>query len=338
VASAPGRITTADGHGTLGTAGEERLAALVEHLTARDPAAALADLDAAVAAGIDPALLIEQLFGYLRDCMAAAVGCPSQSFLYTSPALAGQVETAGKQLGLDGILARMQILDQTLSRMRYRTQGRILAELALVRIGHLEDFADLSDLIAQLQSGAAPAKKKHEPPLTQPSAVASEKETPPHCNGGALETGDSISVEQDRPEDAEPIRPENAVEIWNRALGRLSGMAVDQARHFDSVVLAAPDRLGIRFKPSYALLKTACQRPEQVARFEQALAETTGQRVRVEFALTDETESPAEIAPPARVVSPHQRLLEAAQHPLVHRACELFGAQPVRIDDSQSRE
>ena len=47
---------------------------------------------------------------------------------------------AGKRLGLDTLLAIMQILDQTLSRMRYSTQGRILAELALVRIGQLEDL------------------------------------------------------------------------------------------------------------------------------------------------------------------------------------------------------
>ena len=51
---------------------------------------------------------------------------------------------AGKQLGLDTLLAIMQILDQTLSRMRYSTQGRILAELALVRICHLEDLDELS--------------------------------------------------------------------------------------------------------------------------------------------------------------------------------------------------
>ena len=59
---------------------------------------------------------------------------------------------AGKRLGLDTLLAVMQILDQTLSRMRYSTQGRILAELALVRISHLEDLDDLSEVIAQLQS------------------------------------------------------------------------------------------------------------------------------------------------------------------------------------------
>ncbi len=60
---------------------------------------------------------------------------------------------AGKKLGLQTILAVMQILDQTLSRMRYSTQGRILAELALVRICHLEDLDELPALIAELRGG-----------------------------------------------------------------------------------------------------------------------------------------------------------------------------------------
>ena len=63
----------------------------------------------------------------------------ADAFLYTSAAGAEQVAEAGKRLGLETVLAAMQILDQTLSRMRYSTQGRILAELALVRICQLED-------------------------------------------------------------------------------------------------------------------------------------------------------------------------------------------------------
>ena len=116
-------------------------------------------------------------------------------------------------------------------------------------------------------------------------------------------------------------------------------MAVDQARHFDLGGIPRPNRLVIRFKSGYAVCKSACERPEQVARFEQALAEVTGQRIRVEFALAaDEPGQREPSAAPARAVSPHQRLLEAVQHPLVHRAGELFGAQPVRVDDPPPRE
>jgi DNA polymerase-3 subunit gamma/tau len=114
----------------------------------------------------------------------------------------------------------------------------------------------------------------------------------------------------------------------------MSGMVVDHARHFDSIAISAPNRLVIRFKSGYAVCKSACERPEQVARFEQALAEVTGERIRVEFALA--AEEPAEqtsAAAPARVVSPHLKLLEVVQNPFVHRANELFGAEPMRVDD-----
>ncbi len=149
------RITVADVHGMLGTAGDQRLAAMVKNLVERNAGAALGELNAAAQEGIDVAQLIEQLFGYFRDCMVAAVGCPADTFLYASTANSGDVIEAGRQLGLQTILAAMQILDQTLSRMKYSTQARILAELALVRICNLEDLEELSSLIVQLRGAGS---------------------------------------------------------------------------------------------------------------------------------------------------------------------------------------
>ena len=50
----------------------------------------------------------------------------------------------------------------------------------------------------------------------------------------------------------------------------------------------------------------------------------------VEFIVLEE--SAAEAAPAKRVVPPYQRLIEAAKNPLVRRAGELFGAQPLRVE------
>jgi len=134
LAFAPERITVADVHGMLGTAGDQRLTSLVKHLVQRNAAAALDELNTTAQEGVDVALLIEQLFGYFRDCMVAAVGCPAETFLYASTASSNDVIEAGQKFGLQTILAVMQILDQALSRLKYSTQSRILAELALVRI------------------------------------------------------------------------------------------------------------------------------------------------------------------------------------------------------------
>ena len=94
------RITVADVHGMLGTAGDQRLTAMVKNLVERNAAAALSELGAAAQEGVDVAQLIEQLFGYFRDCMVAAVGCPADTFLYASTASSGDVIEAGRRLGL----------------------------------------------------------------------------------------------------------------------------------------------------------------------------------------------------------------------------------------------
>ena len=330
LAFATGRITLDDVHGMLGTAGEERMEALVGRLAAREAAAAIAEFDAAVSEGVDVAQLIEQLLGYFRDCMVATAGCPAESFTYASPSGAKEVVEIGKRLGIQTILAVMQILDQTLSRMRFSTQGRILAELALVRICHLEDLDELPELIAVLQSGGGRlqppngtsrgtpvVKKKPESPVT-PSLATS----PTVQSGGTVE-----------------ITSENATEIWNRALSKMSGMMVEQAKEFDHVSISAPDRLVVYFKEWYTLAKSSCERPEQVARFERALAEVAGRPVRVEFKVRqDSSDDPEPDRPPAKIVSPYQRMMEVANHPMVHRAGELFGAQPIRVDDPPKQD
>ncbi len=100
-------------------------------------------MDEALTDGVDVGQLLDQLLGYFRDVMAAAVGCPPDTFLHTSPSDREGV-VAAERLGLTTVLAIMQILDQTLSRLRYSTHGRTLAELALVRIAHLEDLDNLA--------------------------------------------------------------------------------------------------------------------------------------------------------------------------------------------------
>ncbi len=95
--------------------------------------------------------------------------------LHTSPGEHGNLATAGKQLGLETILAIMQILDQTLTRLRYSTQGRTLAEMALVRIADLENLSELAEVIAELRDRAPAGGSAPAPPAarTAPSTTTS---------------------------------------------------------------------------------------------------------------------------------------------------------------------
>jgi DNA polymerase-3 subunit gamma/tau len=176
------RISAADVNSLLGTAPVERLSGLVGHLAARDAGAALAEMDGALASGVDVGQLLDQLIGYFRDVMAVAVGCGPQQMLYALPSQAEEVAAIGRQLGLPTILAMVQILDQTAARLRVSLHGRTLVEMAIVRICSLENLDDLAGLVAELRTGGAglleePAKKNIEPRprLTSPSAPVSER-------------------------------------------------------------------------------------------------------------------------------------------------------------------
>ena len=353
LAFAPERITVADVHNMLGTAGDQRLAAMVKHLVNRDAASALGELDLAAREGVDVGQLIEQLFGFFRDCMVAAVGCSADAFLYASSSSGGDVIDAGKRLGLQTILAVMQILDQTLSRLRYSTQARILAELALVRISNLEDLEELSALIVQLKTGqpaivgapvasapvrAAPPVAAKPPAVLSAAAPAKKKFEPVAVAVGAAPIATLAAESDDDDETANEagfvLESHNAAETWRRAVEKVPGLVADQAKKFSRLEVSGINRLTIHFAPENSMYKLACQRPDQVSRFERALQDVTGQAIRIDFKLQEGALPVAGVQASAKpAVSPHQRLMEAAGHPLVKRASELFGAQPTAVEE-----
>ena len=85
------QITVDDVHAMLGTAREERLSGILQPLIQRDAASALSELGQAVAEGVDPGQLAEQLVGSLRDMMVVLVGCPGELLIYHAPS---ELETA----------------------------------------------------------------------------------------------------------------------------------------------------------------------------------------------------------------------------------------------------
>jgi DNA polymerase-3 subunit gamma/tau len=148
------RLTIESVHGLLGTASSGRVTGLVQCCLNRDAAGALAELAEAMREGVEASHLIEQLLGYFRDMMAAAVGCPVDAMLHISRDEYPQLVESASAMGLENILASIQILDQAIVRMRVSTQVRPLAETALVRLCHLEKLNDLATLVQQVQSSA----------------------------------------------------------------------------------------------------------------------------------------------------------------------------------------
>jgi DNA polymerase III subunit gamma/tau len=336
LAFAPTRIAVADVNAMLGIAGGDRMARLVRHLVGGDAASSLAELDAAIQEGVDPGLLVEQLFGFYRDMMAMAAGCSGDLLLHVTPDLWQEVGETARKLGLENVLAVMQILDQTLSRLRYSTQARILAELALVHIAAMGDLAELSEAIAQLGSAAEPARAPQRPvgSVSSPAQGEPVKKKGPEVTTpqGAAAYYETTESEPPAATDLIPLVPENATRIWTQATAKVPGLVGEHAGRFYRAAIRAPNHLVVSFPEEYTFSRSLCDAPDQRARFEQALAEVTGQRLKLEFETVEEKSGPAKQSPSTRSKSVQQLRNEVAQHPMVHRAIELFGAFPERID------
>ena len=184
------RITVEDVHAMLGTADETRLASFASCMIDRNPSAALVELDQAVSAGVDPGQLAEQLLGYLRDMMAVSIGGPADLMRTANPNSFDQLRDAGKSWGTMTLLSAMQLLDETIVRMKHSVQSRILLEVALVQICSLVDLQALADVVKRLSQNQVPATGAR--PATRPGqSLSPPASSSPALNSSQPPTGNS---------------------------------------------------------------------------------------------------------------------------------------------------
>ncbi|RIK87967.1 MAG: DNA polymerase III subunit gamma/tau [Planctomycetota bacterium] len=324
------RITAADVTGLLGLAPAARLSRLVEPLVERNAAAALAELDEAIAEGGEVGQLIDQLQGYFRDAMTQAVGCGADQLLYVLPGQREEVQAVARRLGVQTLLAISQVLDQTAARLRVSPQVRTLAEMALVRICHLQDLDDIAVLIEQLNGGGAQGAKP-QAGLGDASRGSARPEVATAA-GSAAASVERLGNERG----AEPpaavrarLSPESVEAVWREAVARLSGIAADCAAVATRLSVDAQGRLVASFPEGQKFARDACLRPANLSRLEAAVAEVAGGRVGVVLTTHHDPRESAAAAP--RRPSPKQLQADVAAEPFVQRAMELFDGDASRL-------
>ncbi len=328
-------VTSADVTSMLGIAPATRLSQLVVPLVERDAAAALAQLDAGIGEGAEVSQLIDQLLGYFRDVMTQAVGCDANSLLYSLPSQHEEVHALAEQLGVQTLLAIVQILDQTAARMRVSTHTRTLAEMALVRLCQLENLDDLASLVAQVKSGAAatsqvsPVKKNVAPkPQPKPSPPQRAEASSPSIAGVATVTAVEDGAANPAPSTGRvALAVDNVESIWQQVLGNLSGMVMEHAATADEISVDAQGRLVVSFSESFH--RDVCERPANRKRLEQALRDVCGDGAG--FVLSSHKRTDVAAKPVARPPTRRQQQAEIATQPFVQRAMELFDGDPSRL-------
>src|SRR5262249_43316061 len=110
-------------------------------------------LTQADAEGLQMGELVDQLIDYWRDLMVIkAAGEEARDISLPPrhrPTLVQQVEN----LTLDTILAGLDILDTTKARVRFSSYPRVLLEMALIRLGRLDNLVSLAELAQWLDHG-----------------------------------------------------------------------------------------------------------------------------------------------------------------------------------------
>ncbi|MBW3540493.1 MAG: DNA polymerase III subunit gamma/tau [Planctomycetes bacterium] len=337
------KISADDVHRLLGTADDDRLMELFDAMIAGERGRALDLLDQGLAQGVQLGELLEQLIHYARDLMVIASGAESVSLAAVSgenrPRL---VEQAGRW-GMATILAALDILGETRSRMFRVTFDRPLAELALVRVAMLEDLEGLANLVAELKSGgtaapqsparaatkrpaaasAAQAQKKSAPEAAVnegPAVAASAKPAPPDPPQPPLSKGGSTPGEA-------PLEAGTENGLWTEVLSRLDDRLRGHARVAGRVATSGPNLLDVIFPSSYHFSKQYCEQPEVLARLERIATEVAGRPVRIRC-LLDEDESPANGADADESSAP----VDALPDEFVEEAMAVFGGRVVKVE------
>jgi DNA polymerase-3 subunit gamma/tau len=359
--SASGAIGIDEVHALIGTGREERIGELLAAVASRDAARAVAALDASLQGGADPGGVLEQLLAALRDCLLASVGCDAV-LLTQSQGLGVDLAAIGRQLGTATLLAMLQILDQSLSRMRTSGHASLLAEMGVIRLATLEDLEALATAVDRLAAAAGPAqppvaaapRSSMPRPPAPPPAAAQKKTTEVTAPGGeppaarpmgppspSASTLDAVPAAAPEPR-ALPAIPPDPQAMWQAAASVLEGLAGDCAA--EAISAAWRDDVLEVLLPAQATTAAAfLRRPEVSASISRALEDLAGRRVShaVAFAAAASAAGPAAGEEPSRPVAAasHAALMrEATEHPLVAHARTVFDAAIRKVEPARPRD
>jgi len=296
---APQHISLTDVHDMLGTANDQLLFRLLDGILHGEQAKIFTELDTAASQGVDFGVLVEQMLGLYRDLLMSASGGDANLLLTCSPQQFEQVKTLAGELGLHRILAAMQILDHTHTRMFRSTQSRVLMELALIRIANLDHFHQVAVLLEQLRSGNASQSL----PTVKP---AQRVIAPPQ-------------PKQMKPLGLADLDDERASSVWHSAAEPIPGMLGSMAMSCTSVRFEKPNVFVAVFDKKTS--KDYCEK--ESARLRNALSQSVGTAVTIRL----ELDIPKESASTEAMLRPTDReqYLAAAENPLVLKIQETFG-------------
>ena len=240
-------------HRLLGTANDDRVVALAGAVVNKDPQTALTQFGQAADEGLQLGELLDQLLDYWRDLMiVSCAGAEGRDLSVASRHRAALAEQA-KTLGIDTILAGLDVLSTTKARLRGSGHGRILIEMSLVRLSRLQNLVSVAQLAQGLQ-GQRSAPASVAAPAARPAAATTPPPPPP------------LPEKKNVVADAGPISLTEGTltQVWSQLLAQVGQIqAAELAR--GKVAIGGASLLVVTFEPAYHKQMEYCQEPARHA-------------------------------------------------------------------------
>jgi DNA polymerase-3 subunit gamma/tau len=331
------KLTVAQVHQLLGTANEDRVVELAGAIVARDAVKTLLLFDQAAEQGLQLGELLDQLLDYWRDLMVVNAAGVDEQTLSVPSSLRATVATQAKQLPPDTILAGLDILVTARQRMRATSHGRVVVEMALVRLCRLEDLLPLSQLAQLVRDGGVASTSTSKPAGSPaPSLMTRMVASASSPDEKKKETGGFEPVNPQKVINSEPLSPE---QLWQQVISDAGLMLSGELRKVTSLATSGPNALVVRFPPRYNQPGQPNLDPTRLARVEELLRKITGQTWKVIEEIDATASANGQSAANAPGQEPaanrvRRQRSELAQVPLLGKAMDVLGAQIVQMDET----
>jgi DNA polymerase III subunit gamma/tau len=321
-------------HSILGTAADERVVAIAGAVLNKDPKLALELVAKCADEGLQLGELLDQLIDYWRGLMLLnCTGGEAAADLAVSDQHREAVLAQARALTLDTILAGLDVLTTTKSRLRTTSHGQVLLEMAVVRLSRLDELVPIAQLALWLsQPGSAPAGTRGgslAPGSTSPSPDPSKKNGLMGLASTPKVGSNGTYAEPPSPAAKAMLNDASLPQIWDKVKVDVGVMLAAELGKGGLPAIAGPTVLVLRFPSGYNHAYEFCKEPAKAARVESALKSVTGQ----DWALRFELKAGAAATPQAAGVSSKERERRALETPLLSEIVSRLEGRLLKMDD-----
>jgi DNA polymerase-3 subunit gamma/tau len=326
LAFAEERLTVDQVHRLLGSAGEDRVIELADAILTHEPAKALELLGKAADQGLQLGELLDQLIAYWRDLMVVSCSRDERQILSVAARHRSALREQANRLTLDTILAGLDVLNSAKARLRMSNHGRLLVEMAVVRLGRLENLVALSQMAQWMRQAGATVSSpivSATQPLLRVAAPETEKKkltSDPEAASAGIELLLDAST---------------LAAVWPEILTKFPPLFAGSLDKAGLPAISGPNALVLCFPARYTLEQEYCGEAGRVARIEDELAARLGRhcRLRVELATDGQTSPPETKVDPGTASRLRGRRKDTPLDSLSKRAMDVMAAQVLQRDE-----